>query len=254
MTKIILITSGKGGTGKTTLSCNLAYALSELNKKVFVIDTNLTTPNVGFQFGFSLVNSSLHDFLSGRQTLENVIYTHKSGVKVLPGSLRLEDINDVDGEKLLEAIIRLLPVADYIILDGAAGIGRETLNALNICNDVIIVTNPELPAVIDSLRVIEVAKKLKKNIIGVVVNRVGARKSELPLYEIQNILGEKIIGTIPEDKNVGMSIDKRKILMEYAPYSPAATEIRKIAYSFEGKTYKFIPQSLFYKIRKFLGF
>ncbi|OYT42422.1 MAG: hypothetical protein B6U78_01290 [Candidatus Aenigmarchaeota archaeon ex4484_224] len=253
MARVILITSGKGGTGKTILTTNLALVLTELNKRVFVIDANLTTPHLSYFFGFSLTSSTLHDFLAERKDLNEVIHFHSSGIKILPGSLKTKDIIDVNPDRLLDAVIKLLPLADYILLDGSAGIGRETIYAMNVADEIILVVNPELPSVVDGLKIIELAKSLDKKVIGVVVNRVGARESELSLEKIQSLIGERIIGIIPEDREVGRSVDFRIPLLKLNPNSPAALAIKKIGYSLEGKQFKFERVSFFHKIRKFLG-
>ncbi len=244
MARTILIASGKGGTGKTTLASNLAYSLAEVNQRVFVIDANLTTPNLGIHLGFHLVPITLHDILKGKYELRKAIYYHPSGMRVIPGSLKTEDLIGIEPSSLTEVVLTLLPEADFIILDGAAGLGRETIAGLNACDEVILISNPSLPSVIDGLKLIKVAESLNKKVLGVVVNRI-SKKNSLSKEKIEEILGQKIIAEIPEDPKIPLSISYKKPLLEFDPYSPAALEIRKLGYSLVGKEFKYPRKSLF---------
>lgn len=87
MTKVITITSGKGGVGKTTTAINLAAALNSLGKDVILVDSNLTTPNVGIHLGAPIVPVTLNHVLLGKAKVGDAIYEHSSGTKILPSSL-----------------------------------------------------------------------------------------------------------------------------------------------------------------------
>ena len=88
MTRVIGILSGKGGVGKTTLTGNLAVELAKLGKEVYAIDCNISTSHLGMYFGFYDYDITLNDVLRGSHEIEDSIYEHKSGVKIVPGSLR----------------------------------------------------------------------------------------------------------------------------------------------------------------------
>lgn len=166
MTKIIAIISGKGGVGKTTSAINLGAALSDLGKDVTVVDANLTTPNVGLHLGVPVVPVSLHDILKSEKHITESVYLHPSGLKIIPASIALKDIEDVNLRRLKEKIAGLRGVGDIIIIDSAAGLGKEAVAAIESADEVIIVTNPELPAVTDALRSIKlVEKKVKKYLV-----------------------------------------------------------------------------------------
>jgi len=246
MARIIFVASGKGGTGKTTLTSNLAYALAQLNKKVYVIDGNLTTPHLSFYFGFSLAKNTLHDFLKGKASIKDIVYFHPSGVRVIPGSLSLEELKDVETSRITNLILGLISTADFILIDGSAGIGRETVTSLNISDEVIIVAIPEITSLIDAIKISKLAKSLNKRVIGLVLNRVSKKMKKERLKKIvENFTGIKVIGCIPEDKNVGLSILYRKPLLEVFPNSPFSLEAKKIAYSLVGKRFKYESKSFF---------
>jgi len=238
MTRLIIITSGKGGVGKTTLSSNLAAALTDFNENVIVMDTNLTTPNLGLHLGMHLTPNTLHNVLKGESRLKDAIYPHPYGFKVIPASLGLNDLKGVDVGRLPEISLNLIGKADYVIMDCAAGLGREAISALSASDEAIIVTNPDLPSVTDALKILNVAKETNIRIIGVVINRVKGNLFELAKDEIESMLTVPVIAEIPEDPNVALSVAVKKPLIEFFPNSPAAVEIKKLAARLSGNKYR----------------
>jgi len=238
MTRLILLTSGKGGVGKTTLTSNLAAALSDLGENVIAMDANLTTPNLGLQLGMHLVPRTLHDVLKGESRLKDAIYPHPYGFKIIPASLGLNDLKGVDVGTLPEVTFSLLGKADYIIMDSAAGLGREAISALSSSDEIIIITNPDLPSATDALKVLKIAQESNIKILGAVVNRIKGHEHELSTEEIQGLLGIPVIAEIPEDDNVSKSISLKQTLLKYSPNSPAAVEIKKLAAYLTGRKYE----------------
>lgn len=238
MTRLIILTSGKGGVGKTTLSSNLAAALTDFGEKVIVMDANLTTPNLGLHLGMHLTPNTLHSVLKGESRLKDTIYPHPYGFKVIPAGLGIDDLRGVDVGRLPEISLNLIGKADYIIMDSAAGLGREAISALTASDEAMIITNPDLPSVTDALKMLNIAKETNVKIIGTVVNRTKGNISELTRSEIKNLLKIPIIAEIPEDPNIALSIAVKKPLVKFYPSSPAAIEIKKLAAWLSGKKYK----------------
>jgi septum site-determining protein MinD len=238
MTRRILVISGKGGVGKTTLVANLAYALAELGQKVVALDANPTTPNLGLHFGFHLAPKTLHNALRGEAEVEEIAYWHPFGFYVIPGSLSLEDIKNAKPEKLSEITSSLLGKADFVLMDCSAGLGKETLSAMEACDEIIFLVNPDLPSVLDALRALKIAEGLNKKSLGVVVNRVKNAKYELKASEIEEILGLPVIAKIPEDRKVEESIALKIPLISFDSSSPASIEIKKLACFLAGKKFE----------------
>ena len=238
MTRLILLTSGKGGVGKTTLTSNLAAALSDLGESVIAIDANLTTPNLGLQLGMHLVPKTLHDVLKGETRLTSAIYPHPYGFKIIPASLGLNDLKGVDVGRLPEVSFSLLGKADYVVMDSAAGLGREALSALSASDEIIIVTNPDLPSVTDALKMLKLAQESSIKVIGVALNRIKGHNHELSTEEIKDLLEVPIVAEIPEDANISKSIAEKKPIIQYSPNSPAAVEIKRLASFLTGREYK----------------
>jgi len=248
--RVISILSGKGGVGKTTVTANLSAALAKLGYDVIALDANLTTPNLGIHFGLHLAEITLHDILKNTEMLRNGIYLYQ-GVKVIPGSLSVEDIINVDPSNLSKVIANL--TSDFVLIDSAAGLGREALASLSVSDEVLVVTNPDLPSVADALRAIKIAEGLGKKISGVVLNRVGRSKNELKKVDVESVLSYPVIAQIPEDKLVQRSIDERRPLIYSYPNSKAAIEIQNLAFRLIGSNYR-IQQNLLDKIFSWIRF
>ncbi len=237
MTRTIAIIGGKGGIGKTTLTSNLAYALADIGEEVIAIDANMTTPNLGLHFGMHLPKKSLHDVLKGTVNLNRVMYTHPYGFKFIPASISTSALKGVDASKLSNVTFNLIGKADYVLMDCAAGLGREAISAIEAADEILLITNPDMPSVADVLKTANIAKQMNKDIIGVVVNRRKVEDHELSIMDIKEILELPIIAEIPEDAKVNESIAARQPIIGYAPDSPAAIEINRLAHKLSGRDF-----------------
>jgi septum site-determining protein MinD len=229
MAKFITITSGKGGVGKTTTAINLGAALNAFGKDVIVLDANMTTPNVGLHLGAPIVPISLNHVLNGKAKLSDAIYEHESGTKIIPSSLSVNDLKKIDFNKFKEVVKKLRNNADYVIFDSAAGLGQEALAAMDVGDEVVIVTNPEITAVTDALKTSKLLEQMGKEVKGVIVNKVKRRRTEMPAKNIAEMLELPILGIIPEDNNMSVALLKKNALMHTHPRSKAARAYRMAA-------------------------
>lgn len=235
MTRIISVVSGKGGVGKTTLVSNLGASLVKRGKNVVILDGNLTTPNLSLHLGIPFYPITLHDVLNKKIPIESAIYQHESGLKIIPASLSFDAVKNISMERFQAALLHLLGKADIVIVDAAAGLGREAMAAINVADELIVVTIPELPAVTDALKTIKIAEEKGTRILGVVVNRIKGLKHELSLSEIRSILEVPIIGAVPEDLAVPKSIAKRIPVVHHKPKSRASQEFQRLAAKIVGE-------------------
>ena len=107
MAKIYAIISGKGGVGKTTTAINLGTSLNKLGEDVIIVDANLTTPNVGIHLGAPIVPTTLNQVLNNKAKIEDAIYEHESGTKIMPASLSLKEASRIKYNKLSDVTKKL---------------------------------------------------------------------------------------------------------------------------------------------------
>ena len=238
MTRVICITGGKGGIGKTTLVSNLGTALVDLGCNVLAVDSNLTTPNLGIHLGIPLYPKTLHDVLKGKARITDAIYRHPSGLRVIPAGLSLQDLNGTDPRDLSTALLDVLGIVDIMLLDASAGLGREALSAIEASDEVMLITTPDLPSLTDALKTAKLAQRVGTKPIGVVVNRILGKQHEATRQEIRGMLEQPIIAEIPEDWNVPASIAARVPLVRFKPRSPASYAIKRLAANIAGVEFK----------------
>ncbi|MEM7826014.1 MAG: cell division ATPase MinD [Candidatus Aenigmatarchaeota archaeon] len=253
MTRAIAIISGKGGVGKTTLTSNLAAALAELGEEVVAVDANLTTPNLSLHLGMHFAPITLHDVLRGESKLKDATYPHTLGFKVVPASMSVDDLIGIDASKLYEVVLNLTGKFSFILLDSAAGLGREAVSALQAADEVLVVTNPNLPSVADALKTIKLAERLNKKILGIVANRVRKKDYELTKEEMEEMIGYPIIAQIPEDGEIAKSIFAKMPVVHYSPHSPAAIEFKRLAHHLTGRPFLEKPRFHFTLIEKLVN-
>lgn len=237
MTKIIGIVSGKGGVGKTTTAINLGTALSRYGKDVIVMDANLTTPNISIHLGAPLVPVTLNDALRGKKHITEAIYQHPSGIKVIPSSVSVEELRHINSGRLSAVLVDLIGSCEFLIMDAAAGLSQETMAVIKAADEVLIVTNPELPAVTDALKTIKIAEKLGTKVTGVIVNRAKRDEFDLSTETIEQILERPILAIIPEDKTVRRSVYEKHPAVHLHPEAPASKGFRRLAAQLLGEHY-----------------
>lgn len=229
MSKIIVITSGKGGVGKTTTAINLGAAINYFGKNVLIIDGNLSTPNVGIHLNSPEVPINLNHVLCGKAEALEAVYEHESGMKVMPSSLSIRELKKVRPERISNFKKDFKKISDYIIVDSAAGLGDEALATMELSDEIIIVTNAEMPAITDALKTIKLAEQMKKNVIGVIVTRVRKDNIEMNAETVKDMLETNILGMIPEDLNVKRSLNQKDAIVHTHPQSNASRAYKEIA-------------------------
>jgi septum site-determining protein MinD len=229
MSKIIVIISGKGGVGKTTTAINLGAAMNYFGKDVLVIDGNLSTPNVGIHLNSPEVPVNLNHVLLKKAEASEAVYEHESGMKIMPSSLSIKELKKVKYEKLKDFKEDFKKLADYVILDSAAGLGIEAQAAIDLADEIIIVTNPELPAITDALKTIKIAEQLKTPVIGIIVTRVRKNKFEMHPESVKEMLEIPILGMIPEHIDIQKALSMKGAVVHVLPKSEPARAYKEIA-------------------------
>ncbi|MBR9702040.1 P-loop NTPase [Candidatus Pacearchaeota archaeon] len=229
MSKVIVITSGKGGVGKTTTAINLGAAMNHFHKDILVIDGNLSTPNVGIHLGSPEVPVNLNNILLEESDVFEAVYEHESGIKIMPSSLSIKELNKLQPKVIKKFKKDFKKVADYVIMDSAAGLGEEAKSVIEMADEIIIITNPEMPAITDALKTIKLAEQLKKPITGVIMTRVKKNHIELQPETVKEMLEVPILGMVPEDISISEALSLKNAVVHTHPKSNAARAYKEIA-------------------------
>lgn len=206
--KVITVTSGKGGVGKTTTTANLGVALARLGKKVVVLDADIGLRNLDVIMGLeNRIVYDLVDVVENRAKLKQAMIKHKQfpDLYLIPAA-QTRDKTAVSPQDMIRITDELRKEFDFILVDSPAGIERGFRNAVAPADEVLIVTNPEVSAVRDADRIIGLIEAENKGPARLILNRVKiemVKKGEmLSADDVTDILAIKIIGIIPEDEGV----------------------------------------------------
>jgi septum site-determining protein MinD len=233
--RVIGIISGKGGVGKTTVALNLGAMLaSRFNKNVTIVDCNVTTPHLSLFLGLSHSPKHLNAVLREESKIDDALHHHHTGMKILPSSLFLKDLDRADIMKLREKINEITHKNDIVILDAAPGLGREAMGVVRASDEIIYVTTPFIPSAVDVVKCNEVVKELNIPAVGVILNMVKSDKHELTTREVEYLTGLPIIGEIPHDKHVKRSLIMKLPVVVYRPRGKASVEIYKMSAALMG--------------------
>jgi septum site-determining protein MinD len=134
-------------------------------------------------------------------------------------------------------------VAEFVLLDSAAGLGSEALGCIKSCDDLLIVTNAEMPAVTDALKTVKLAEQMGKNVLGVVLTKTLKKSMDMSIKNIENMLEKPVVAVVPYDKSVREAMTMRDAVVLTHPKSPAAVCYKKLAATMIGREYNEEPES-----------
>ena len=224
--RIMAITSGKGGVGKTTLAANLATSLSEMRKNVMAMDLDITMPNLEMTMGVRSPPIGLADVIKERLNLDEVAVPSREGVRIIPPGIFKEGYT----QRNIEGIKRILkkpPKVDFLILDMPSG--PEAVSVLNKSHEVLLITTPDKASVSNSLKMKQILDEQGIKIIGLVLNMIKGDIAELSPEVIEEYMDLRIVSLIPEDRKVReASSDEIPAIVKY-PYSKASKKIKELA-------------------------
>ena len=219
MGEVIVITSGKGGVGKTTTTANIGIGLSSAGKKVLVIDTDLGLRNLDVVLGLeNRIVYNLVDVIESKCRLKQAVIkdTRFENLYLLP-SAQTKDKTSVSPEQMKKLTSELKEEFDYILLDCPAGIEQGFKNAVAGADRALVVTTPEVSAIRDADRIIGLLKEYRLNRVQLIVNRLRydmiRRGDMMSVDDVVDILNLELIGTIPDDESVVISTNQGEPLV-----------------------------------------
>lgn len=235
MTRFLVVASGKGGVGKTTIAANLAVALAMFGKRVAVIDADVVMANLEIIMGLRSPPVALIDVLSGRLKIEDIIYEGPAGVKIIPAGITLDGFNEQNMEMLKAAFKEIPKDIEILVIDAPAG--RDAAMVMDDGQEVLIVTMPLVSSVSDALKMKILAEKMGAKVTGTILNMVEGEPRELTRVEVENTLDSNIVSAIPYDGKVKDALAYEVPFVEMFPSSKPSKEIMKLAASLIGRDY-----------------
>ncbi len=214
MSEVIVITSGKGGVGKTTTTANIGTGLASLNKKTVMIDTDIGLRNLDVVMGLeNRIVYNLVDVIEGKCRLKQAMIKHKkyANLYLLP-SAQTRDKDAVTPAQMKELVGELRKEFDYILLDCPAGIEQGFKNAIAGADRAIVVTTPEVSAIRDADRIVGLLEANEMKRIDLIINRIRMdmvkRGDMLKVEDVCDILSIHLMGVVPDDEQIVVSTNQ----------------------------------------------
>ncbi|MFH1194299.1 MAG: P-loop NTPase [bacterium] len=240
---IIAFTSGKGGTGKSFVSLNLAAALARVNKKVLIVDMDANLSSINVMMNISAKETIYHFFMN-KCLLNEIIIKYDTHLHLIPGDSGKIDHPVLTSDKLNYFFEQLKFVSknyDYIFIDSGAGAGDEVLSILSFVNSPVIVTNPEPTAIMDAYVIIKLLlNDFNRNQIHVIINRAKSMMEGKSAFENLNKAVRfflsyelNLLGVIETGDEASMSITEQKIMLKAYPDSRLARQIIALSKNFD---------------------
>ncbi|MBQ8707908.1 MAG: MinD/ParA family protein [Succinivibrionaceae bacterium] len=237
--KVITVTGGKGGVGKSNVSLNLAITMASLGKKVMLLDADLGLANIDVMLGLS-VKRNLFNVLRGECTLDDIIIRGPHDLMILPatsGTQSMVELSSAQHAALIRAFGDLKADVDVLIVDTAAGISSMVLSFARAAQDILVVVCDEPTSVTDAYALMKIlSRDYGVFRFKIVANMVRTMKEGQDLFAQLTKVAERfldasleLVGCIPYDPNVKMAIKRQQVIVDAYPKSPAAIAFRALA-------------------------
>lgn len=211
--KVFGVIALKGGVGKTTLTANIGSVLAkDFGKKVLIIDANFSTPHLGLHVGLVTPDYNIHHVLNKEYSVYEAIYQHKIGFHIIPGELGAIKINPLELKQVIEPLKKIY---DFIIIDSSPSLNEEMAAAMQISDEILVVSSPDYPTLSSTIHAVEVAKSKGRKIRGIIINKVRKKSFELASKDIADASEVPVLARIPDDIAVQAALAKMDPVTNY---------------------------------------
>lgn len=239
LARVLAVTSGKGGVGKTSTSVNLSIALAQAGSKVILLDADLGLANVEVLLGLNSIYNLQH-VITGEKTMEQILVKGPGNVSIVPGTsglAKLADLNERSRRNIMDGLRQLQEQADFIVIDTMAGIGRGAMTFVSAADEVLLVSTPEPSSIVDAYGMLKTAYQHRDDaVVRLIVNMVLNKKQASVVYAklsgaAQQYLGRKLsyLGMIPRDPRVAQAVMQSHPFCVRYPSTAATKSIQDIA-------------------------
>lgn len=241
--RVITVTSGKGGVGKTNTSVNLAIQFRKMGKKVIIIDADFGLANIEILFGI-LPRMNLADLIFKGKDIEEIITVGPMGVEFISGGSGIQELTHLSREQLyyiIEKLNLLDKLADIIIIDTGAGISTNVIEFIMASKEILVVTTPEPTSITDSYALLKALRKIEdypmeEATIHIVTNRISNKKEGEDIFTKLDLVVKKFLnielhylGLIPQDNHLQKAVIEQNPLSISYPNAPATRAYEEIA-------------------------
>ncbi len=252
--KVIAISSGKGGVGKTSIIANMAVALSNINKKVILFDGDLGLANIDIVLGVK-ANYSIIDVINKSKKLEEIIVDYNDNLKIIPAGSGIEAVSNIaenDLIDLLDTLNKLSSQTDVLLIDTGAGISKKVMTLLKNAMDILIVSTTEPTSIADAYATIKILTlNYNRKDIKMFINMAKDIQEAKSVFDNMNNICGKFLNTKIEmasysvfDKNLPNSIKSQKPIIKYYPDSNFSISIKKLINYFFSQNIKLIDNPI----------
>lgn len=237
--RVVAITSGKGGVGKTNVVAGLAVSLARLRQRVIVLDADFGLANLDILLGLS-PKYTLEHVLRGERVLEEILVEGPEGIRILPASSGIQELTRLDTSselRLVQGLQRVSATADWLLIDTAAGIHDSVVKLLMAAQEVVLVTTPEPTSLVDAYAMVKVIhlRDPAKPFWLLVNNGQGPDEAEETIAQLQaateRFLGRSlnVLGMVPTDPFLLQAVRQQRCVADVFPRSPSARAFTQIA-------------------------
>lgn len=243
VSRVITVTSGKGGVGKTSLSVNLAIELQKRGKRVIILDADFGLANIEVMLGIR-PTFNLADLMYKGKTLKDIIMPGPEGIGFISGGSGIKELASLNRDQVfyvMQSLSELDDMADVIIVDTGAGIADTVLEFAAASEEVLLVVTPEPTSITDAYALLKTLNRTQdfqasRTEIKLVTNRVKDQKEGREIFDKVSVVADKFLnikldymGAVLNDENVSKAVMRQKPLVLAYPYTSASTSISYLA-------------------------